>query len=46
MDWGTFQSFLKSPSPVGPALGQEEVGVLCTWSVDGVSFQRWAGVCR
>lgn len=35
MVWGTFQSLLKSPSPVGPALGQEEVGVLCTWSVDG-----------
>lgn len=44
MVWGTLQCFFKSPSSVGPALGQEEFGVLCTWM--GVSFQRWAGVCR
>lgn len=45
MVWGTFQSFLKSQSPMGPALGQEEVRVFWVRSTDMVSFQCWAGMC-
>lgn len=46
MVWGTLQSFLKSLSPMGPALGQEEVRVLWMRSMDRVSFRHWARMRR